>query len=497
MRRTAAVAGALVAALAGAATTARAEPVLDLAQGTAPAAVTDAAGTLHVVWRDTSVLSKPLRYCRVAAGASTCSPVVDIASGVGSEPHLLLRPQDGVLIALYVSDSDDDALDDATTMVASADGGATWGAPAIVGFEDVESIDRAVLSPDGSAVDTVTSLGRRVVYQRVPLGGGVERRTVDLGPKEDVLVPRVTHLPDGRPLVIAHYADDVLGERAPAPGADPSDPRAWGAFRQWRTLRDADASAVDSGPTGTWMLATITHRTRSGGLPVRIWRWGARGFEDPRTIGALNQAAGQDVGESAGSNDLALDSDLAGRLHAAWEVAPRGCRGQHCIVYRRTDRRGFGPPIVYPIGSASGDVQRRFAITANSGGSGWIVWGTHSNRIRAVPLVTPPLGSRVGSRRIGRRRVTVPDFYGCVPSGGTFVHRLRVDGRRGAQILSVRFFFDAGEPARTDRRAPYSLRFRLTFPPGSRHVAGAIVRYRLPGRQGVRSVRLGRTFVMC
>ena len=307
----------------------------------------------------------------------------------------------------------------------------------------------------------------------------------------------MTHVPDGRPLVIAHYADDRLGARVPALGADPSDPNAWGSFRQWRTLRGADASAADTGSTGTWLLATVTHRTAAGGLPVRIWRWGSRGFEDPRTIGALNQAAGQDVGESAGTNDLALDVDLAGRLHAAWEVAPRACRGQHCLVYRRTDRRGFGPPIVYPIGSAAGDLQRRFAIAANSGGSGWIVWGTQARRIRAVALVTPPLGSRVGSRRIGSRRVTVPDFYGCVPSGGTFVHRLRLDGRRGAQIVSVRFFFDAGQPARTDRRAPYRLRFRLTFPLGSRHVAGAIVRYRLPGRSGVRSVRLGRTFVMC
>jgi hypothetical protein len=497
MRRVPAVAGAfLVAALAWAAAPASAEPVLDLGQGTAPAAVTDAAGTLHVVWRDTSVLSKPLRYCRVAAGGSTCSPV-DIATGVGSQPHLLLRPQDGVLIALYVSDSDDDALDDATTIVTSGDGGATWGAPAIVGFEDVESIDRAVLTPDGAAVDTVTSLGRRVLYQRVPLGGAPERRVVELGPKEDVLVPRVTHLPDGRPVVVAHYADDRLGVRVPNAGADPNDASAWGPFRAWRTLADADASAADSGSTGTWLLATVIHRTRSGGLPVRIWRWGSRGFEDPRTIGALAQSAGQDVGEAAGTNDLALDVDLAGRLHAAWEVAPRSCRGQHCIVYRRTDRRGFGPPIVYPIGRAPGDVQRRFGIAANSGGSGWIVWGTQSNRIRAVALVTPPLGSRVGSRRIGRRRVTIPDFYGCVPSGGTFVHRLRVDGRRGAQITSVRFFFDAGQPARTDRRAPYSVRFRLTFPPGTRHVAGAIVRYRLPGGGGVRSSRLGRTFVMC
>jgi hypothetical protein len=125
------------------------------------------------------------------------------------------------------------------------------------------------------------------------------------------------------------------------------------------------------------------------------------------------------------------------------------------------------------------------------------VWDDLSARVRAVPLVTPPLGSRVGSRRIGHRRVTIPDFYGCVPTGGTFTHRLRVDGRPGTRIVSVRFFFDAGQPSRTDHRAPFRLRFRLTFPPGSRHVAAAVVRYRLPGERRVRSVRIGRTFVMC
>ena len=130
-------------------------------------------------------------------------------------------------------------------------------------------------------------------------------------------------------------------------------------------------------------------------------------------------------------------------------------------------------------------------------GSGWLVWDDLSDRVRAVPLVTPPRGSRVGSRRIGRRRVTVPDFYGCVAPGGVFVHRLRVDGRRGAQIVSVRFFFDAGRPSRTDHRAPYRISFRLPFASGTRHVAAAIVRYRLPGSRTVRSARIGRTFVMC
>ena len=107
------------------------------------------------------------------------------------------------------------------------------------------------------------------------------------------------------------------------------------------------------------------------------------------------------------------------------------------------------------------------------------------------------MASRVGSRRIGSLRVTIADFYGCVPSGGRFVHRLRLDGRRGTTIVSVRFFFDAGQPARIDHRAPWRTSFRLTFAPGTRHVAAAIVRYRLPGRRTLHSARIGRTFVMC
>ena len=180
------------------------------------------------------------------------------------------------------------------------------------------------------------------------------------------------------------------------------------------------------------MLATVAQRTAAGAFPVRIWRWGSRGFGSPRTIGGARARLERLVGQAQPTTTVALDVDLAGRLHAAWPLTQPSCGGRLCIVYRRTDRNGFGPPIVYPVGPATGDTGERFAVAANSGGSGWLVWDDLSDRVRAVPLVTPPLGSRVGSRRIGRRRVTVPDFYGCVPSGGVFVHRLKVDGRRGA-----------------------------------------------------------------
>jgi len=71
----------------------------------------------------------------------------------------------------------------------------------------------------------------------------------------------------------------------------------------------------------------------------------------------------------------------------------------------------------------------------------------------------------VGSLRIGRRRVSIPDIYACVPPGGRFVHRLDVDGRRGrTRIVSVRFFFDDGQPSAIDRRAPWRKLFGCPSP---------------------------------
>jgi hypothetical protein len=493
-RRAAALGFALLALGAVGAAPAAAEPILELGTGRQASAVTDAAGTLHVVSRDPAAANVPLRYCRVPAGGAGCTPL-EIAHDAQWAPRLMLRPQDGALIVVYPGL--DNAAQLRTMLVASGDGGTTWTGATPIG-SGLNEIDDAELSPDGAFVDTVASTPTgEVQFQRVPLGGGVEQRVVSLGVKKDLLAPRLTHLPDGRPVVIAHYAADRLGARVARLGADANDPAAWGSATAVHRLRLAEASDGDVGPTGTWLLATVRQRTSAGALPVRVWRWGTRGFEDPRTIGALARRAGQEVGQSQDTNVVALDVDLAGRLHAAWPLSQRDCGGHLCIVYRRTDRRGFMAPIVYPVGAATADTVQHFAVAANSGGSGWLVWDDLSARVRAVPLVTPPLGSRVGSRRIGHRRVTIPDFYGCVPTGGTFTHRLRVDGRPGTRIVSVRFFFDAGQPSRTDHRGPFRLRFRLTFPPGSRHVAAAVVRYRLPGERRVRSVRIGRTFVMC
>lgn len=64
---------AALALAAWSAAPAGAEPVATLAQGSSPSAVTDAAGTLHVVWRQFKVPGN-LIYCRVPAGGAACAP---------------------------------------------------------------------------------------------------------------------------------------------------------------------------------------------------------------------------------------------------------------------------------------------------------------------------------------------------------------------------------------------------------------------------------------
>jgi hypothetical protein len=371
----------LCAAWSAAPTSAAAAAVVEIGAGEQPSAVTDAAGTLHIVWRDPATPNVPVRYCRVPPGGAGCAPV-EIGYEAGWAPHLMLRPADGALIVVFSRN------DGATMTLASGDGGATWtpAAPVGVGLGNVYD---AELTPDGSAVDTVAFSVVDVRFQRVQLGGGVESRVVSLGRPRSVRAPRVTHLPDGRPVVAAQYQAHVLGTRLPARGADPDVQGAWGSSRALRRLRRADTSDADSGPIGTWLVAT----TEGGGPtdPIRIWRWRARGFTPPRTIGALHRRAPTTLGRGTpGPKTVALDVAPDGRIFVAWSLLPGQCRGRHCLVYRRTGRRGFRRRVIHPVGTGTFEQPDQIRIAATTGGRGWLVWSTHAGRIRALQFGSAP-----------------------------------------------------------------------------------------------------------
>jgi hypothetical protein len=485
---------ALAAAIcASAPAVARAEPIVSLGplRGT-PSAVTDAAGTLHAVSRLANGPRGTIGYCRVPAGATGCSTTAEIGGfpSLLKSARILLRPQDGALIVVA---SGLDGASDATFAFQSLDGGATWSAPRIVG-RNVFEIDEAALTADGTAVDTA---GEDFVWQRVPLDGGVESRTVKLSENADgsdsgvSFSPSIGHLSDGRAMIVGD--GNVAGVRARVLGAaDPFVNASWSAWRATPRTPGLDVNA-SFGPNGAW--AVTSGSVQNSGF--RVWRWNGRRFAKPGSLGTIGGRARSNLigGVRIGNiHTPAFAEDAGGRLHAVWQHYELCGRRRNCLVYRRNEPRGFGPPVVYPL--ANGLDARDVSIAPNAGGSGWIVWrdsaAISDDADHAVPLATPPRGSRVGSRRIRRARVTVPAHYACIPPGGRFVHRLLVSGRRSRlRIRSVRFSFDGGALARVDRRAPFRVVYHLPFAAGTRHVARARVSY----RGGHASV--GRMIVMC
>jgi hypothetical protein len=485
---------------------AAADPIVDLGPTAGPpSAVTDGAGTLHVVWHTYEQQGGPdmLSYCRVPAGGTTCTPTIlgGFPSIVVGSPHLLLRPQDGALV--IVVPGDDDQARNVTFALTSTDGGTTWSGPAIVGVGQYD-IDDATLTPDGTAVDTLEDFVNHMSWQRVPIAGPPETRIVSLTAEPDgrdtsfVFSGNLGYLPDGRAMLVAESPDVGAGirYRVLRAGADPYANASWTPWSSAPAL--GGISVVTAfGPNGIWAM---THDSILAGTGLKVWRLDGRRFTRPRSLGTIGGPATTNViGETpVAGGAYAFVQDAGGRLHAA-SSRPGLCGARRqCLVYRRNEPRGFGPPVVYPL--PAGVEQPQFLTLApNEGGSGWMVWRAAfgGSPSFATPLVTPPRGSRIGSRRLGRsRRITVPTHYACIAPGGRFVHRALVSGRpRGVTIVSVRFSFDGGQLARTDHRAPYRIVYRLPFAAGTRHVAEARVTYRLAGR--TRHTNIGRAIVMC
>ncbi|HEY7620348.1 MAG TPA: hypothetical protein VH834_11275, partial [Solirubrobacteraceae bacterium] len=425
-----------------------AEQISPLGQGRNPSAVTDATGTLHVVYNHVpqgSPNTDTTIYCRLPAGAPACQPIAfpglpDNADSTA--PHILLRPADG---ALFVVVSGVVNRLPTTFLYASSDGGATWSGPAAIAT-GLENISSAQLTPDGGAVELMGGNGDDdMVYQRATLGGPVETRAIGLQAGTQIGFAwryRLSRMPDGRTAAVA--ADSVL--RSTLRVLNGPDPYQQASWSPWATAPSVSGQFVgaSAGPSGSWVLIAPHER-------LRLRRWNGRTFGTPRTMGTLAGVGGGDVGPVLLNPPADIAVDLAGRVHVAFLAPHALCGPSVCLAYRRSEPRGLGPTFIYPVAKPGGVTPFSITVAPNAGGSGWIVWDDRSlgytGNVNAVPLVTPPRYSRTGSRVLGHhRRITLPVRRGCIRPGSRFVHRADLSGlRRGVRIVSVRFFFDDGQ----------------------------------------------------
>jgi hypothetical protein len=213
-----------LAALLVAAAPAGAEPIVNMGTGEGPpAAATDAAGTLHAVWRsDAAPGPDTLTTCRIPAGGTSCTTAtIRFPGQLSGHVFTFVRPQDGAIVVIASGHQD---AQDVTYSSVSGDGGTTFSAPAIVGRGQYEVV-AAALSSDGASVETIAQV-RSLTYQRVPVAGPAETRLVDLGPEPDgrgtdFAFPRIVIGPDARPLIVATSPTLGTRYRLLRPGADP------------------------------------------------------------------------------------------------------------------------------------------------------------------------------------------------------------------------------------------------------------------------------------
>jgi hypothetical protein len=270
---------------------------IDLGPGATPDVAVDAAGTAHVVFQAGAQGLLAVDYCRIPRGAAACAvrARLPLAPGQG-RPRILLRA-DGLLI---VAASRNMNAAWTTYVLTSADGGASWTAPAAAGTAsyDIEAIE---LSPDGQALDTLhagSTIGHEL--QRVPLAGAPETRVVRLADSKWAAHATLAAV-DGTTAYLRDGAGrGPLLQRSFA-GGDLYAPAAWPRRRFGPRAEHLPDAA--SGPRGTW-LATMSRR-----IPRRVRL---------RRLRAAGPGPARAITGPAGVRELRIAQDGRDRLHVTW-----------------------------------------------------------------------------------------------------------------------------------------------------------------------------------
>jgi hypothetical protein len=319
--------------------------------GTNPSIAVDARGVTHIAWDVIGAdRTSTTHYCRVPRKARRCAagsertfaPVPEARDFAG--PRLFLTGPSGVAIFMsrccaYAAAPDGQEYSESVHAVTSADGGATFGAPAWIG---TQRPDLGGAFGGGAFFAFGTAAGGPAI-QAAPLGGFEARENVVASTL--AVYGGIGLSPKGN---VAAFAD---GDRKLFAGTLGADPNA--SPVQFRRLGSGVDVRVAGGPKGV----DVFYRTQGG-----------------QSRYVVRRIAGGKAGKAIGVSEAGypifgnLAQDGAGRIHAVW----RGVRG---LMYRRSAKsgRGFGKPRRIARGSAQFNLQ----VAANRKGTATIAYDSN------------------------------------------------------------------------------------------------------------------------
>jgi hypothetical protein len=352
-------------------------------------AALDGAGSLHVVWADTSGGSLQYRYCRIPAGASACAPTdpsntSDSASWTFEDAPLdterayaFFQPPDTIVLAVSGTLG---GIDGEYT-IASTDDGVTFGAPTLATTvpedDSVWSNGAAVLGVGG-----VSSL--LAVYDGYQLGafdgtaGASTTGTLVTGTIGGLQAMALDT--DGRPLAVVKSGDSSGLE--------------WTKF----TGSTFTVSSLTNG--SNWSPAVpVPVPTAQGNPGEPSLSSGARGLF--LSIQGNEHIFHYDTATSSWQAPTVppvptqrLAEDSAGRLYGyGSDLSP----DLTTECYSHTDASGANPTPLATLPVVMNPNYSHFVLPPGDGDGGWLVGATRDRKLEAVPLREAMPNSSCGS----------------------------------------------------------------------------------------------------
>jgi hypothetical protein len=328
--------------------------------GNDPGVAVDAAGTAHIAYNGVySGVGQPLMYCALPRGAARCTPrpiVVDDASP-SAQPALVRtgpNPGDVTVVSSRAG----------IQVIRSADGGVSFGPPAVIG--DGTYFEGA-FGPLDTLVLAVRNLGYVNVYNR-NLAGTLPAGRVDLNAGHAVAT--AVGFAGTRPVVVSGTRTSRTVVSSWSGQGDVHDPAAWaGPFAFGRS----DAYALAGGPRGLF----IAHETRQGrDARMVVRKFGTRTFGRARAIRGSTARIVIDVG---------LAQDARGRMVAAWYD---GVRNRLYVSASRGGSRWTKARVLARRVATPSDVR----VALGPDGRGVVVWDENTgDTIHAARVSAPRL----------------------------------------------------------------------------------------------------------